>query len=86
MLTDRDATERRITELYTKAVEQLGSDKAPVRLGGLYALERLAQDNPAHRQTIVNVICAYLRMPFSAHGSDQQAGARGHRRPGGACR
>ena len=65
-LTDRDATERRITELYTKAVEQLGSDKAPVRLGGLYALERLAQDNPAQRQTIVNVICAYLRMPFSA--------------------
>jgi uncharacterized protein YjbI with pentapeptide repeats len=64
-LTDRDATERRITELYTKAVEQLGSDKAAVRLGGLYALERLAQDNPAHRQTIVNVICAYLRMPFS---------------------
>ena len=64
-LTDRDATERRITELYTKAVEQLGSDKAPVRLGGLYALERLAQDTPEHRQTIVNVICAYLRMPFS---------------------
>ena len=64
-LSDSDATERRITELYTKAVEQLGNDKAPVRLGGLYALERLAQDNPAHRQTIVNVICAYLRMPFS---------------------
>jgi hypothetical protein len=55
----------RITELYTKAVEQLGSEKAPVRLGGLYALERLAQDNKEHRQTIVNVICAYLRMPFS---------------------
>ena len=65
VLTDRDATERRITELYTKAVEQLGNDKAPVRLGGLYALERLAQDNSAQRQTIVNVICAYLRMPFS---------------------
>jgi Pentapeptide repeats (9 copies) len=63
--TDFDATERRITELYTKAVEQLGSDKAPVRLGGLYALERLAQDNPSQRQTIVNVICAYLRMPFT---------------------
>src|SRR2546430_5499357 len=66
VLTDRDATERRITELYTKAVEQLGNDKAPVRLGGLYALERLAQDNLAHRQTVVDVICAYLRMPFSA--------------------
>jgi uncharacterized protein YjbI with pentapeptide repeats len=68
VLTDIDATERRITELYTKAVEQLGNDKAPVRLGGLYALERLAQDNPAHRQTIVNVICAYLRMPFPPTG------------------
>jgi len=67
-LTDRDATERRITELYTKAVEQLGSDKAPVRLGGLYALERVAQDNRTHRQTIVDVICAYLRMPFSPQG------------------
>lgn len=63
-LTDFDASERRITELYTNAVEQLGSEKAPVRLGGLYALDRLAQDNPEHRQTIVNVVCAYLRMPF----------------------
>jgi len=66
LLTDQDAAQRRITELYTKAVEQLGSDKAPVRLGGLYALERLGQDNPSQRQTIVNVICAYLRMPFPA--------------------
>lgn len=60
-----DATERRITELYTKAADQLGSDKAPVRLAGLYALERLAQDNPRHRQTIVSLLCAYLRMPYA---------------------
>lgn len=72
-LTNRDATERRITELYTKAVEQLGNEKAPVRLGGLYALERLAQDNPAQRQTIVNVICAYLRMPFAPEAPDSEA-------------
>jgi uncharacterized protein YjbI with pentapeptide repeats len=63
--TDRDATERRITELYTKAVDQLGSDQAPVRLAGLYALERLAHSSPEHRQTIVDVICAYLRMPYT---------------------
>ncbi|GDY28972.1 pentapeptide repeat-containing protein [Gandjariella thermophila] len=61
---EHDATERRVTELYGKAADQLGSDKAPLRLAGLYALERLAQGNPAHRQTIVNLICAYLRMPF----------------------
>jgi uncharacterized protein YjbI with pentapeptide repeats len=65
VLSDFDATGRHITELYTKAVAQLGSAKFQLRFGGLYALERLAQDNPAHRQAIVNVICAYLRMPFS---------------------
>ncbi|RZS34053.1 hypothetical protein EV193_110203 [Herbihabitans rhizosphaerae] len=68
--TEVDAEQRRITELYTAAVEQLGSDKAPVRLGGLYALERLAQNNPDQRQTIVNVICAYLRMPFAIPGEN----------------
>jgi Pentapeptide repeats (9 copies) len=65
VLSEPDATEQRITELYAKAVAQLAGDEAPVRFGGLYALERLAQDSPAHRQSIVNVICAYLRMPFS---------------------
>lgn len=63
-----DAAEKRVTELYTKAVDQLGSDKAPIRMAGLYALERVAQDNPAHRQTVVNVLCAYLRMPYRLPG------------------
>jgi hypothetical protein len=64
--TEADATERRVTELYTKAADQLGADKDPVvRLAALYSLERLAQTNPQHRQTIVNIICGYLRMPFT---------------------
>ncbi|TMR90601.1 pentapeptide repeat-containing protein [Nonomuraea basaltis] len=54
-----------VTDRYGRAVEQLGSDQAPVRLGGLYALEDLAQATPELRQTIVAVICAYLRMPFA---------------------
>jgi uncharacterized protein YjbI with pentapeptide repeats len=52
-------------ENFTKATEQLGSENAPVRLAGMYALERLAQTTPEQRQTIVNVFCAYLRMPFT---------------------
>ncbi|MEV0215532.1 pentapeptide repeat-containing protein [Micromonospora sp. NPDC050695] len=60
---EHDAAERRLTELYTRAVELLGNDSAAVRLGGLHALERLGQDNPAQRPTIVAVLCAYLRMP-----------------------
>ena len=69
LASEADAAARRITDLYTKAVEQLGSDKAPVRLGGLYALERLAQDHVDQRQTIVNVLCAYLRMPYTVPGN-----------------
>jgi DNA-binding CsgD family transcriptional regulator len=74
--TEADAEARRITELYTTAAGQLGSDKAPVRLAGLYALERLAQNNPGQRQTIVNVLCAYLRMPFTIPGEPPGADAR----------
>ncbi|RSM38550.1 hypothetical protein DMB66_58925 [Actinoplanes sp. ATCC 53533] len=60
-----DAAERRVTDLYTKAAEQLGHADAAVRLAGLYAMERVAQNNPSQRQTIVNVLCAYLRMPYA---------------------
>ncbi|MDG4770975.1 pentapeptide repeat-containing protein [Solwaraspora sp. WMMD792] len=70
--TEYDAGEKRVTELYVKAAEQLGSDKAPVRLAGLYALERLAQDNPVHRQNMVEIICAYLRMPYSTSRKNDQ--------------
>ncbi|MGN9785975.1 pentapeptide repeat-containing protein [Nonomuraea sp. ZG12] len=52
------------TDRYGKAAEQLGHLHAPVRLAGLHALEQLAQNTPALRQTIVDVICAYLRMPY----------------------
>jgi hypothetical protein len=85
VLSDFDATERHITELYTTAVEQLGSDQASIRSSGLDALELLAQDNPAHRQATVNVICAYLRMPFSptAPASMLESGAgEGRKEPG----
>jgi hypothetical protein len=65
-----------VTDRYTRAVEQLGHEKAPVRLGALYSLERLAQDNPEHRQTVIDVFCAYLRMHYtlpadSEPGTDQ---------------
>jgi uncharacterized protein YjbI with pentapeptide repeats len=63
--TEEDAREQRITTLYVAAAEQVGSEKAAVRLAGLYALERLGQDNPKLRQTVIDVICAYLRMPYT---------------------
>jgi hypothetical protein len=79
-----DAEARRITDLYGKAADHLGSAQAPVRLARLYALERLAQDNPAQRQTIVDLLCADLRMPVEPprHEPVQRPAAR---RPCGRC-
>lgn len=59
-----DAKERRITELQSKAGEQLASDKPVVRQNALYQLERLANEDASHEQTVANIICGYLRMPW----------------------
>lgn len=53
--------EGQITDRYTKAIEQLGSKTIDVRLGAIYALERLAQDSERDLETITNVLAAYVR-------------------------
>jgi uncharacterized protein YjbI with pentapeptide repeats len=62
-----------VNERYTNAVEQLGHNKAPVRLGALHSLERLAQDNLDLRPLVVDVVCAYLRMPYTPPAPDEPA-------------
>ncbi|WP_187414115.1 pentapeptide repeat-containing protein [Nonomuraea sp. PA05] len=57
----RTAEQGLITDRYTKAVEQLGSTTLDVRLGGLYALERLAQDSPRDHGTVYDVLTAFVR-------------------------
>jgi hypothetical protein len=79
-LEELDTRERRITELFTKAVEELGHEKAPVRLGALYSLERLAQNNPEHRQTVVDVVCASRVCPTPSRSGTSQAQSRWRRR------
>ncbi|HEY6737396.1 MAG TPA: pentapeptide repeat-containing protein [Actinopolymorphaceae bacterium] len=61
--TEADAIERRTVDHIMRAVEQLGSEQHAVRLGALAVLERLAQNQPEHRQAIVDVVCGYLRLP-----------------------
>jgi hypothetical protein len=53
--------EGQITERFSRAIEQLGSDKKDVRLGGIYTLERVARDSPGDRRTIQSVLGAYVR-------------------------
>ena len=55
------AQEGQITDRYTKAVEQLASPAVDVRLGGIYALQRLAADSPRDRSTVRNVLAAFVR-------------------------
>ena len=63
-------------ERYTRAVGQLGDEKAPIRMGGVYALIRLVDDWLEEKslsdderlkegQVIINNLCAYIRSPFT---------------------
>lgn len=59
--TYRLTQQGQITDRYTKAIEQLGGDKLDVRLGGIYALERIATDSERDHPTVVEVLSAFVR-------------------------
>src|SRR5262245_14329548 len=59
-------------ERFATAAGQLGSDKpAAVRLAAVYAMAGLADDWEKNRQTCVDVLCAYLRMPYEPDPGDK---------------
>ncbi|HZC95267.1 MAG TPA: pentapeptide repeat-containing protein [Bradyrhizobium sp.] len=51
----------RIIESFSKAIEQLGSDKLEVRLGGIYALERISQESARDYWTVMENLTAFVR-------------------------
>ncbi|MDQ3816188.1 MAG: pentapeptide repeat-containing protein [Acidobacteriota bacterium] len=55
------AQEGQITERFTRAVDQLGSEKMEIRLGGIYALERIARDSDKDYETILEILTAFVR-------------------------
>jgi uncharacterized protein YjbI with pentapeptide repeats len=50
-----------VTERYTKAIDQLGSEKLEIRLGGIYALERIAADSIRDHAVVYDVLAAFVR-------------------------
>jgi hypothetical protein len=48
------------SERFTRAIDQLGSDRLEVRLGGIYGLEQIAQQAPDNRLAVTQVLIAYL--------------------------
>jgi hypothetical protein len=50
-----------ITDLYSRAIDQLGSEMLDARIGGIYALERVAQDSAPDHPTVMEVLGAFIR-------------------------
>jgi hypothetical protein len=55
-----------LSKRYQDAATLLGHNKAAVRLSGVYAMARLADDWADQRQTCIDVLCAYLRTPWNS--------------------
>ncbi len=79
--TEENAALREDTKLhsdrFTAAVAQLGDASPAVQLGGVHALAGLADDAPTRqlRQTCIDVLCAYLRLPYNPDpGADPAEG------------
>ena len=72
--------EGQVADRYTKAIEQLGSDKLDVRIGGIYALERIARDSAKDHPTVMGVLTAFIREhsqePWPVDGKGAQQGGK----------
>ena len=71
-----DATRTgQITDLYSRAIDQLGSEQPHVRIGGIYALERVARDSEEDHQIVMEVLTAFIReysrVPWPTTGSER---------------
>jgi uncharacterized protein YjbI with pentapeptide repeats len=55
------ARQGQITERFTRAVDQLGHVQTDVRLGGIYALARIARDSGPDQDYIARLLAAYIR-------------------------
>ncbi|MEU3170354.1 pentapeptide repeat-containing protein [Streptosporangium sp. NPDC006930] len=67
----REAT-KLFNERFATAANHLGHDSPAVRLAGVHTLAGLADDAPTSelRQTMIDVLCAYLRMPYAPDPGD----------------
>ena len=60
----RIAEQGQFTERFSRAAEQLGNPALPVRLGGIYALWRLAEDSSLRDViSVIDILCAFVRDP-----------------------
>ena len=68
------AREGQVTERFSRAVDHLGNNSLDVRLGAIYALERIARDSRQDHGPIMEILTAYVRerAPRDPSSEDQQ--------------
>ncbi|MFB7373647.1 pentapeptide repeat-containing protein [Streptomyces sp. NPDC056222] len=68
----RATQEGYVTDRFSRAVDQLGSDKLDVRIGGLHALWRIAEQSARDREAVISIQAAYLRthLPWPPTGQE----------------
>ena len=50
-----------VSDRYAKGIEQLGFGELDVRIGAIYALERVTRDSPRDHPTVMEVLAAFIR-------------------------
>lgn len=53
--------EGQVTDRFTRAIDQVGSENMDVRIGGIYGLERVAKNSPSDRPQVQYVLAAFIR-------------------------
>ncbi|WP_405764394.1 pentapeptide repeat-containing protein [Streptomyces sp. NBC_00080] len=71
----RATQEGYVTDRFSTAVDQLGSDKLETRIGGLHALWRIAEHSARDREAVISIQAAYLRthLPWPPVGPEAPA-------------
>ncbi|MEU7795567.1 pentapeptide repeat-containing protein [Micromonospora tulbaghiae] len=73
------AAQGQITERFGKAIEQLGQtnpDKMDVRLGAIYALERIMRDSATDYPAVVQVLAGFIRGHAPRNGRTPQSSGK----------
>ncbi|MDT3740305.1 MAG: pentapeptide repeat-containing protein [Candidatus Kapabacteria bacterium] len=59
---DKKANDNRLLlEQYQKAIDQLSSENVTSRIGGIYSLEKIMNDNEYYHNRIIEILCSYIK-------------------------
>lgn len=57
---------KQVTERFSKAIEQLGSEKLEVRMGGIFSLERITKESERDYWTVMEILTSFIQSKSSS--------------------